>query len=82
MVKYENECVGCDLPCAYGACSYYHVPHYFCDRCGEETHKLYDFDGEQFCYWCVDETIEEFWDSFDLEEKAKMIDMNFREVEF
>lgn len=38
MVKYKNECVGCPsgMGCLGSACPNMNVPHYYCDKCGEE----------------------------------------------
>lgn len=38
MIIYEDECVGCpkEMGCLGDACSNMNVPHYYCDRCGEE----------------------------------------------
>lgn len=52
MCKYENECVGCDLPCMGTGCPNRNVPHYYCDDCGEED-TLYEFDGEELCINCI-----------------------------
>ena len=55
MVEFENECVGCvssGLPCMGSACPNRHVPHYFCDECGDEA-KLYEYEGSQYCERCV-----------------------------
>ena len=41
MVVYEDECVGCGLPCIGRSCKYMNVPHIYCDKCGEE---IYDTD--------------------------------------
>lgn len=49
---YENECVVCDLPCMGDSCPNRHVPHYYCDECGNET-DLYEFGGEQLCIRCI-----------------------------
>lgn len=52
MCKYENECVGCDLPCIGTSCPNRNVPHYYCDACREED-TLYEFDGEELCINCI-----------------------------
>ncbi len=56
MLIYENECVGCKSEfgghCLGSVCPNRNVPHYYCDRCGEET-ELYDFEGEQLCAECL-----------------------------
>lgn len=40
MVRIENDCVGCDLPCI-SSCPYKEVPHYYCDNCHGETDAFY-----------------------------------------
>lgn len=58
MKRIENECVGCppEMGCLGGACPHQNVPHYYCDRCGEET-TLHHYDGEELCADCL---LEEF----------------------
>lgn len=51
MIKYENECIDCGLPC-FQSCKYKHAPHYYCDNCGEED-QLFYYDGEQLCIECI-----------------------------
>ena len=56
VVKYEDECVGCTdlgLHCIGGACRNRNVPHFYCDKCGEED-ELYEFEGEQLCISCIE----------------------------
>lgn len=50
MKKIENDCCGCALPCI--DCGRKRTPHYYCDRCGDET-KLYNFEDEQLCKNCL-----------------------------
>ena len=52
MVEYEDECVGCGLPCYGNSCPNRNVPHYYCDECGDEE-ILYEFDGEELCIRCI-----------------------------
>lgn len=52
MKVIENECVSCGLPCMGNACPYQNVPHYYCDRCGEET-TLYHYDDDELCADCL-----------------------------
>ena len=57
---YENDCCGCAVPaypCRGDGCPLRHVPHYYCDDCGNET-KLYEFEGEQLCIKCVENRLE------------------------
>lgn len=61
MLKYENDCVGCDLPCI--DCGRKHKPHMYCDSCGEETDVLYHmidsaYDSQYICKECRDSLFE------------------------
>lgn len=51
MMKTENECVGCRIPCI--DCGLRRVPHFYCDNCGEEAKPLYKLDDEELCAECV-----------------------------
>lgn len=52
MIKCENECVSCGLPCLGDICPYRNVVRYYCDRCGSEE-KLYHYDNEELCEECL-----------------------------
>lgn len=52
MIKLEDECVSCGLPCIGSACPYRSVPHFYCDKCGDES-TLYEFEGKQLCIDCI-----------------------------
>lgn len=54
MKKIENECVGCppEMGCLGKTCPYVDIPHYYCNRCGEEE-TLYHYDGEELCGYCL-----------------------------
>lgn len=56
MVKYEGECCGCATeayPCLGNMCPNINVKHLYCDKCGEDVGKLYEFDGKELCGGCV-----------------------------
>ena len=57
MLKYENDCVNCDV---HGCveCNRSSVPRRYCDRCGE-TADGGNLDGEDFCDECLDKELEE-----------------------
>ena len=59
MTKLEDECVSCDLPCLGTHCPIRNVPHYYCDKCGEEylPNGLYKYDDKDLCKDCL---LEEF----------------------
>lgn len=53
MTRIEDDCNGCTdmgLPCRN--CGRDRTPHYYCDRCGDET-TLYRFDDEELCEDCL-----------------------------
>lgn len=52
MVKIENDCVECDLPCLGDACLLRNSKHYYCDDCGDEA-EIYDYNGEELCVDCL-----------------------------
>ena len=56
MIKYENECVDCDLPCI--DCGRKNVKHLYCDKCGDDVETLYNFLGEELCEECLLKTFE------------------------
>lgn len=61
MKKYENECCNCAVPgypCRGSSCPNRHVPHYYCDKCGEEYETLYHYDGKELCIGCIEERLE------------------------
>ena len=52
MMKIENQCVHCDIPCVN--CGLKRVPVYYCDRCKEETGEdVYDDGEEELCEPCL-----------------------------
>ena len=55
MKKIENECIRCKdlgLPCIGNSCPYKNVARFYCDRCGDEN-KLYHYDHEELCAYCL-----------------------------
>lgn len=57
MMKIENECVNCGLPCLGSSCPNRQVKHFYCDKCGEEE-TLYCLDGQELCATCVLEALD------------------------
>ena len=58
MIKKENECVDCGLPCLGSSCPNRNVIRIYCDKCGDEG-KIYHYDGEHLCIGCIEETLKE-----------------------
>lgn len=69
MIKYEDDCVGCDLPCRGSSCSLRNIPRCYCDNCKKQT-EIYDYDGQELCEEClkeefkkeIDLIVDEFFD--------------------
>lgn len=59
MVEYEDECVSCGVkPCFGDSCPNHHVRRLYCDECGDEVEKLYVYDADELCSYCVLEKLE------------------------
>jgi hypothetical protein len=54
MIKIENDCVCCDIPCI--DCGRKRTPHYYCDKCKEET-TIYEYEDGQYCIDCIKEKL-------------------------
>ena len=58
MVRFENDCVDCGLPCLGDSCKYRHVRHLYCDKCCSEIDKLFVvFEDKQWCEECIIEHV-------------------------
>lgn len=59
MIKYENQCVGCER-CIGPSCRNRRVAVVYCDECGcEITRKVHTVDDRELCSFCWDEIYEE-----------------------
>ena len=52
-VRYEDQCVDCELPCLGNSCPNRNVPIWYCDECGDEGVDLYEVDGKEVCAKCA-----------------------------
>lgn len=57
LIKYENDCVDCGLPCMGKSCPMKDVPHFYCDECKDEKN-LFHFEGEELCIECIENKLE------------------------
>lgn len=53
MIKVENHCVDCGMPCLGAACPNFAVSVPYCDRCGDELDEVYVVDDEDLCERCL-----------------------------
>lgn len=55
MIKIENHCVDCGLPCLGDACPNRNVEVYYCDHCKDEISPdgVYEVDDEHLCEYCL-----------------------------
>ena len=60
MTKYEDDCIGCpkEMGCIGNSCPYMNVPHQYCDICKEETDELWEHDGKEYCFECLQEELD------------------------
>lgn len=58
MIRTENECVNCGLPCRGEACPNTKVTRVYCDECGDEG-RIYHFEGQHLCINCIEEMLTE-----------------------
>jgi len=52
MVRYEDQCVDCGLPCMGNSCPNKNVPVIYCDECHDEIDEVYDVDDDELCEDC------------------------------
>ena len=77
MISYENDCVGpCQQGCLESACRYRKVPYYYCDKCGDETDKIYSGNDEyeHLCKECAEEEMRELIKHSDFDELCKFFE--------
>lgn len=81
MIKYENQCVDCGLPCLGSSCPNRNVAVCYCDECGDECGEYYEIDGEHYCEDCAKQYLREYFDDLSLNEQAEILDINMKGVE-
>ena len=57
MIRIENDCVCCDLPCI--DCGRKRTPHYYCDKCECEYETIYHFNDGEYCIDCIQDMLDE-----------------------
>lgn len=75
----ESGCVDCGFPCMGSSCPNYTNTFFRCDKCGSDNAE-YKIDGEDFCESCAEEIIDEAFGNFDLEERAKLVEVDLEKI--
>ena len=57
MIKKENACVDCGLPCMGKNCPYRNITVLSCDICDNIVDELYEYKTQQLCNDCVTKEI-------------------------
>lgn len=96
MLKYENGCVGCQLPCIYEACTYYRIPVNYCDKCGDYADV--NIDENDFCMPHAEEMLDKLyeeskedlkdlvelqirdWNDLGYDEKCDILELTYKEI--
>jgi len=79
MLKLENQCVDCGLPCIGNSCHYRNVPVYYCDECGSPEAK-YKIEGTDVCEDCALKILNEIFNDLSIREKAELLDVDCMEL--
>ena len=63
MVKTENQCVDCGLPCLGSSCPNRNVKVHYCDKCNDKLSydEMYEVDDEELCEECLKEKFRRRW---------------------
>lgn len=70
MIAFENNCVGCGIPCIN--CGRKHQEVIKCDNSCDEYAK-YCIDGEDFCEDCAEEILVDKFKDLTIEEMANVL---------
>lgn len=39
------------------SCPNRHVPHFYCDKCGDDCEEIYHYDGKEMCIDCIADSL-------------------------
>lgn len=70
MVKYVDECVGCEH-CVGAGCSCKNVERHFCEDCGEEA--TCTIEGDELCDEHAKKLLDSLWSQLRSVEKADLL---------
>lgn len=79
MIKYENHCIGCQLPCIYTSCPHYSVEVHYCDKC-KKKEAICIIDGDDYCDEHAEEYMQDILNEMSLQEKADVLSLEFTSI--
>lgn len=74
MIKIENHCVDCGLPCLGRSCPYLNVQVTYCDEC-ETGYADYRIDEKDLCRECAEKYLQNVFDDLTVLEKAAALEV-------
>lgn len=80
MIKYENQCVNCELPCLGDSCPFLNVPIHYCDDC-EKEYAVCTVDGKELCLDCAKALLNEEFNNLAPFEQAEVLNLDFSFLE-
>lgn len=72
MIRIEDHCVHCDLPCMGKRCVYSKALFYICDTC-EAYAKYEEQDGAMYCEDCFRQELSDRFSALPLYEQAELL---------
>lgn len=70
MNGFVNECVGCEV--CHG-CGAKQTPCIICDECGEPCARVFEYEGQDLCEGCAQETMNALWADMTLGDKLNYL---------
>lgn len=70
MIKHENGCVGCQLPCIYSACPHYRIEVHYCDKCDDYADM--EIEGKELCEHHAEEILDKIWNETKQKEEPEI----------
>lgn len=80
MIRCEDKCVGCGIPCMRTGCPYVRVPICFCDLCGSSEGE-YRIEGVDMCKSCAGFYLTEQFKKLSPQEQAEALDIPIERVD-
>lgn len=79
MLKIENHCVSCGLPCIGDDCPNRNIRVRYCDECGEEGAE-YVLNDTDLCRECMERYLKDRFNELTIAEKLRLFTVPYEEV--